>query len=241
MHIRAAHRYLTDEAVPLAVREALSAHLGPFLFGNVAPDARVSGGLARGQTHFFEYQLPIPAPAENLFAAHPELRQAEGAQRAFVAGYIAHLAMDAVWARDMLFGHFYHQDWESRDHGFTMLHVLLCALDAEAEGEWPAHYGPALAHAQPDDWLPFISDEGLAAWRDVIGRQVVPGGHSETVDVLGGRVSIGAAGIRDLLADEGRMAAEIWRRVPRPFIAQVEETMYAAMRQTVTEYWGERA
>ncbi len=238
MHIRAAHRFLTDSEVAPNIRAFLTqpAHLGPFLFGNVAPDARVSGGVARGETHFFEYQLPITPPQETLFAEHPSLRHAAGAQRAFVAGYIAHLAMDAVWAEDMLFAHFYHQDWESREHGYIMLHVLLCALDAEAEGQWPPQYGVALAEAEPADWLPFMSDEALAAWREVIGRQVRPGGHSETIEVLGQRVPIGPAGVRDILNDAERMQHEIWRRVPPSLIADIREKMYAAMREVVSDY-----
>ena len=72
MHLRAANRFLNDAAVPREIRADLGseANLGAFLLGNVAPDARVSGGLSRDRTHFFEYGPRVnPHPGNAILSA----------------------------------------------------------------------------------------------------------------------------------------------------------------------------
>ena len=64
MHLAFAQRVIDDSALPMAYRETLTApeNWGAFLLGSVAPDARVSSGIRRADTHFFEYTPTIPVP-----------------------------------------------------------------------------------------------------------------------------------------------------------------------------------
>src|SRR5882724_7305584 len=115
MHMALAERLLADPALPPAEHDLLADHWGAFLLGSIAPDARVSSGLDRVSTHFFEYLPKVDPPAVTaMLTRHPDLRrdQIDDAGRvAFVAGYAAHLAMDQVWCTDLLFPAFFHSDW----------------------------------------------------------------------------------------------------------------------------------
>ena len=240
MHLRAAHRFLHDADVPQSLRDELgsASHLGAFLLGNVAPDARVSGGLSRSETHFFEYAAKIEPNAPNaMLEAHPSLENAQGEQRAFVAGYLAHVAMDVVWAEDMLFPNFYDRhDWADEITRYNMLHVLLCHLDARDYKQWDASFPDELAAARPDGWLPFLSDDDLAKWRDLVAEQICASCESQTVEVLGKRVRIGAEGLRDILDDPAKMQSEVWDYVPMTAIKQTEDHMYRAMVAQIMQY-----
>jgi len=238
MHLRAAHRFLNDPAVSVAQQKRLNAELGAFLLGNVAPDARVSGGMERADTHFFEYRPKITPPAQDaMLAAHPQLKTAQGAQRAFVAGYLAHLAMDVVWAEEMLFPYFYFKDWADQATRYVMLHVLLCYLDERDYRQWDEQgFAEALADAQPQGWAPFLSDTDLSAWQHIIATQIGAGCASQTIPILGARVTIGAAGLQSLLDNPARMQAELWQHVPPEAVAQVEARMYAEMLTTLLNY-----
>lgn len=235
MHLNAAHRWLQE--APAEAQAAIMSHLGAFLLGNVAPDARVSTGLSREETHFFEYAAKIEPPAKDaMFEAHPTLETAVGEQRAFVAGYIAHLAMDVVWAESMLYPNFYKKDWLTPAMRFVHLHVLLLQLDERDYGQWPDTFAPALANAQPDHWLPFLGDADLIEWRNIIADQILPGKHSKSIEVLGTRVSVGEAGLREILADEARIQDELWANVPQGLVESVEQQMFAAMRRDLLNY-----
>lgn len=239
MHLAAVHRFLHDPSVPDEICQTLSqeGQLGAFLLGNVAPDARVSGGHSRAKTHFFEYGAKIqPRASENLFAAHPELKLARDQQRSFVAGYLAHLAMDEVWAETLLYPYFYLQQWGDQMTRFIMLHVLLCYLDERDYRQWDESYAVALQNAQPQAWLPFLPDSDLCEWRDVIARQICAGCQSETVAILGTRVPIKAQGLRAILENPTRMQAELWDHVPLSAVHVVEEAMYRAMVKSTVEY-----
>ena len=239
MHLRAAHRFLNDADVPQNLRDPLN--LGPFLLGNVAPDARVSGGMSRGETHFFEYAPKVaPKATDAMLTAHPSLKNAQGEQRSFVAGYLAHLAMDVVWAEDMLFRYFYDRDdWADDITRYNMLHVMLCDLDARDFRQWDGGFPQALARAHPDSWLPFLSDDDLRIWRDLVANQICADCESQTIEVLGKRVKIGAEGLQEILNDPARMQSELWDYVPPSAVEDVAATMYRAMVDEVTRYMDE--
>lgn len=243
MHIAAAHRFLTDEAVNAKQREFLSdpAQLGAFLLGNVAPDARVSGSLDRSATHFFEYAAQIQPHAVNaMLSQHPELsyHNTADAQRAFIAGYIAHLAMDVTWSEAMLYPHFYKRpDWADPQVRYIMLHVLLCHLDERDYRQWPSDYASALASSAPHHWTAFLPDADLTLWRDLIALQICADCASQTLEILGGRVTIGQAGLADILNDTERMQAELWDYVPLEVVSEVEAAMYSAMVAQVDAYF----
>lgn len=242
MHIALADRLLADPAFPEPVHQALAQAWGAFLLGSIAPDARVSSGLARGFTHFFEYNAPLDVPpAVKLLRMFPALRcgsLSDAAQRAFVAGYAAHLAMDAAWFTEMLLPNF-NREWATPVMRNIFLHMLLCHLDARdrlclAEGDYAA-----LKSAAPQAWLPFIPDADLCAWRDLVADQLAPNAHSRSLEILGSRIRLSAAQMQAFLENEADMQP-LWENIPPSTLSAVELAMYESVRATVGAYFADQ-
>ncbi len=233
-----AQRLMADPVLPGSVGDLLRAAWGAFLLGSIAPDARISSGISRAETHFFEYSPVIdPPPAAVMLARHADLRRAaiqDPAKAAFVAGYVAHLAMDEVWCTDLLFPSFVQDEWAAQAARNVALHVLLGHLDERDREKLPAGDYFQLASATPRGWLPFMSDPVLTGWRDLIADQIAPGGASQTLDILGKR--IGKAGPELASMVSSQIGALVWSNVPRLRVDAVEEAMYVATRAAVTAY-----
>ncbi len=241
MHIALADRLMADSELSAAARSTLEQRWGAFLLGSVAPDARVSSGVARSSTHFFEYTQPLEAPpACKFLQTFPMLRcsaLADPDQRAFIAGYTAHLAMDAVWFIQML-PHF-SRDWAPPAQRNLLLHMLLVHLDAQERACLAERDYAALKSVVPKGWLPFISDADLSAWRDLIADQLAPNAPSRTLEILGSRIRMSAAQMQAFLADEAQMRP-LWQNIQPSLIAAVNLAMYQGVRQTVNAYFADQ-
>ena len=106
MALSRAHLQLAVEAVDRMggpLRPVIDAHFGHFCVGAVAPDARERTGTGRAATHFFEFREPSTwgrATAELFVPPGPRLARPDhesDEQAAYVAGYLAHLAVDEVF------------------------------------------------------------------------------------------------------------------------------------------------
>lgn len=242
MHLAFAERVIADPALPDAMRTLLTApdSWGAFLLGNIAPDARVSSGMRRADTHFFEYVPTIAVPPiTEMLTRFPALNRDQlhdNARIAFVAGYGAHLAMDEIWCTDLLFPHFMN-GWEDKTLSFHMLHMLLASIDARDYQALPrvSQY-PALATAQLHDWLPFMADNALIEWRDLIADQIAPEGTSSTVTILSQRIAMMPETMAAFIADPMQMADSLWRQVPPEVVASVEQAMYDRARGVLLTY-----
>ncbi len=239
MHMALAERLIRDSALPEPTHAALQTAWGAFLLGSIAPDARVSSGLDRAHTHFFEYHPTVDPPAvTEMLRRHPELRRpalTDAARIAFVAGYVAHLAMDEVWCTDILFPCFF-SSWGTPRQRLVALHVLLAYLDNRDLKTLPATDYDQLRDATPQGWLPFIGDSDLAVWRDVVARQLGPAGSNQTFDILGKRIDLTAGELAAYVGDEHRMHETLWANVRPQQVARVEAAMYGAVLQTVIGY-----
>lgn len=236
-HLHIAQRLLNDPQLPENVRTLLSVECSAFLLGSIAADARVSSGVQRANTHFYRYDEPMrDHPWRVMLAEYPALEQVENpAQRAFVAGYVAHLAVDELWTEEMLRAHFIAREWgaDSRFR-FFMLHILLIYMDERDYAALEPWQAEALAAAKPEGWLPFMDDGDLRAWRSFIAEQVA--GESQTLAVLGARVQRSPEEFRAVLDSPERMQADLWAHVSRDVVAQVEARMYAFARAQMTAY-----
>lgn len=241
MHMALAQRLITDPDLSNAIRERLSQHWGAFLLGSIAPDARVSSGLRRAQTHFFEYapKIEVP-PAVQMLKVFPSLRHIATngnlSQAVFVCGYAAHLSMDETWCVKMLFPHFHGGNLEKQ---FLYLHLLLGYLDQRDRSSLPSNQYPALRNALPSGWLPFIGDADLAAWRDIVANQIAPEGESRTLEILGSRINLKATQMADAIDDPATMQ-QVWQNTPLNIVSHIEEAMYQGVRETVTAYFEDR-
>lgn len=244
MHMALVNRLIDDASLPTATRTLLRSAWGAFLLGSVAPDARVSSGISRVDTHFFEYAPTIdPPPATAMLHRHPGLRRSavvnenDKARLAFVAGYAGHLAMDEIWCVDMLFPYFVHQNgWTNSASAMLALHVLLSYLDERDLKQLPDGEHEHLVSAEPRDWLPFMPDDALRGWRDIVAAQLPPAGASRTLEILGKRIGMTVEDMTEFLASKTQMGEIVWANVPAERVAATEEAMYVAVRRTVIAY-----
>jgi hypothetical protein len=239
MHLALAERLARDPELPTSARDLMSAAWGSFLLGSIAPDARVSGGIPRSGTHFFEYGPVIdPRPAAAMLAAHPKLRYpalgGDAAHAAFIAGYAAHLTMDEIWCVKVLFPHFVIPGGPAQDR-LTLFHVFLGGLDARDRQQLAADEYDALCRTAPRNWTPFMADSDLLAWREVVAPQLAPGGQSLTASILAKVLRITPSRMAELMSDAA-LQEELTRIVPTHTLASLEQAMYVGVRDIVAHY-----
>ena len=239
-HLRIAQELLRDERLPAPYRELLARQVAAFQLGSIVADARVASGLGREVTHFYAYGQPIlERPWRLMLRRHPSLLEArDEAHLAFLAGYVAHLALDEAWALKMVRPQFWQRDWNGveRHDKFLALHLILTVMDERDEPKLAAWQAESLSRSQPANWLPFMSDEVLRGWRDLVARQIRPGGESETLAIFGRRLQRDPAEIRAVLDDPALMEFRLWRHVPRAKLESVERQAYAFSREQLADY-----
>jgi hypothetical protein len=235
-HLHYAQRVYRDLA--LTYRAALDAGLNEFLLGSVVADGQGGAGLPRDATHFYTYDRPIePMPFTVMLNRYPDLAApADPLCRAYIAGYVFHLAMDAFWTLHMTGPYFGQADWGDRVQRFLMLHVMLVTMDERDH----AALDPALAHAvgeaEPGDWLPFLPIAAVRGWQHLIHEQVKPGGTPLTYAVMAPRVGMEPDDLRALVRDSERIDRDLWPYVPRSLLADREDGMYSFARDTLCAY-----
>lgn len=237
-HLASAQRLLDDPGLPAAGRALLLRELPAFLLGSIAADGQNEAGLRREDTHFYTYDRPIRVPLDDLMLArYPELVVPESAaQRAFVAGYIGHLALDEIWTEAVMRPYFIDATWGSSAERFLMLNILLIGLDERDFALLTPSTADGLRRATPNGWLPFLPDPALAAWREIITRQFEPGALPETLPIIGARTGVPVAGLRALLDSPDALASRLWAHVPVAAVAKAEAAMHAAAVERVARY-----
>jgi hypothetical protein len=241
-HLQVAQKLLADPVIPVAIRDMLEADRSAFLLGNIVADARTQSGINRSDTHFYRYDVPMADhPWRLMLAQHPALTPPDNTEhKTFIAGYVAHLAMDEVWTLNMLGPHFFEATWgEDRRFRFFMLHTILAYMDERDYDLLDSWQAEALAAAVPLDWLPFLPDAAMLAWRDYIHEQLV--GESQTLAIFSQRLDKPVAEFRAELDSPERLQADLWANVPRAVLDAIEDRMYAFAREQMLAYLDETA
>lgn len=236
-HLAIAQRLLNDEQLPARHRHALNTEQPAYLLGSVAADARIPAPNSRAATHFYTYtQAHISEVWRTMMRDNPALlRPHSPAQRAFVAGYVAHLGVDEHWSVAMLAPHFAEATWgDDIRHRFFVLHLLLADMDARDRASLPAEIAQTLRQSQPNAWLPFMSDAILDDWRDLIANQLEQG--SQTYQILGERVGLTEEGFRALMDDDATMHRLLWQNIAPALVREIEAGMTALARSQLCAY-----
>lgn len=226
-HLAIANRLLADDALAPAHKQFLHAHLPAFLLGSVAADARASATSTREDTHFYHYTRAMEDhPWRVMLAQNPSLRTPRDADhRAFVAGYVAHLASDEYWSLYMLEPHFAHGTWGSSPQArFFILHLLLIAMDERDLATIARTQAHVLGACQPQAWLPFMPDSTLCAWGAFMSQQLL--GESQTLHIFGGRINRTPEQLRTILDDTAHMHEVLWQHITPTILQDLEEAMY---------------
>ncbi len=227
-HLLTAQQVLSAEA-DQPTPPILTQHTGAFLLGSVVADAHGIAGLSREDTHFYAYDKPMEAaPWRVMLRRNPTLHDPrDDAARAFVAGYVLHLSMDEWFSRELLRPYFGMGQWGDRYSRFYMLHILLSWMDERDQVLLESAFNHTLSVVTVDDWLPFLPADALIAWRDLMWRQLKPGGVSETLAIMAPRVSKQPDDLRATLDDADHMRRDLWANVPPPDLARIEAAMNA--------------
>ena len=237
MHLRIAYKLLADDDVPGDAHEIIAADLPAYLLGSIVADARVYPGADRELTHFYRYDRPMPDhPWCEMLRQNPTLVQPKTvAERAFVAGYVAHLGADEFWSRNVLGPYFANGDWGDDLHRrFFILHLLLITLDERDEACIPADAADLLRQGVPHNWLPFMDDGVIEGWRDYLADQLT--GISETVDIFAQRVHREPVELRRMVDDPQQMYDLLWQHISPELMAELEKSMYIFSRQQLIDF-----
>lgn len=246
-HLRLVVPLLTD--LPSGPAAALlTDQPGPFLIGSTAPDVRTVSPVSRRETHF--YLIP-PDPAhtavDTMLAIWPSLADVNGmppGQAAFLAGYLAHLWFDEHWHHTVIHPYFVERaKWGSKTARFDVYNVLLGYLDRRDRAALIEPVSSLLEQVEPGNWLPFVPDRDLMAWRDMLVDQLRPGGDSKTAEIMARRAHMDPAAFQTLIADERRMADEVFRHVPQRAVSQAYHLGREGSAEVISSYlddWRER-
>ena len=105
MATRRAHLRIAVEAAahaPEPLADAIDRAFDAYCAGALAPDGHGNGAVPRAQTHYYEFsdRRTWGLAMRRLFVAHPKHARPDysrPAQTAYIAGYLAHLAIDEVF------------------------------------------------------------------------------------------------------------------------------------------------
>lgn len=231
------HLHIAEQVKAAAngrLHQTLAAAWPAFYLGTIAPDYPFVTEASRASSHF--YDLP-PAPDNlgynRMLASHPSLADPAGLpadQALFVAAYCAHLMLDLIWLREIVFPYFVQQPQLGDRRTRERLHfVLLTVLDQKALAQLPSTAVTTLSAATPNHWLPFAGDADLIAWRNMVATQLTPNGEIATVKIFAGRLGINPAEFAACLQEEW-LAANLYPGVP---VALIESRLKTAVVDTI--------
>lgn len=203
-------------AVALGSPPALERQRAEYLLGCAAPDIRYLTHQPREHTHFFSLDKLEPQDSlAAMFAAHPVLaegRKLDHATRAFMAGYISHLATDEVWICEV-FRPFFGQGslWAQEPLVQALDRLLQAELDrrerrdARLSQEREAHLRASTSKVA----VPFLAHEDLERWREQTCRAVVREASLESLQ------RFLEVFLRNVLRLEGAALAEFLETLPQ--------------------------
>lgn len=217
------------------LQAVLAAEWPAFYLGSVAPDVNAISPLPRHSTHF--YDIP-PEPSEiaylTMLAQYPQLTDLTAmplGQTIFVAAYSAHLLLDLIWLREVVYPFFYlSKDLGDRRQRRLTHFVLLTYLDTLALDALPETAVNTLAAAEPDQWLPFIDDVILLRWQEMLVAQLQPHAPVRTVEIYAERLKITAEEFAGNLQDPAWMRVQVFDKIP---LEQVQLILQAAVPKSV--------
>jgi hypothetical protein len=242
-HLVLAQRLLDDGALPEAIRQRLIAQRSAFLFGHTAPDVQTVSGQLREATHFFVIPWRrVPTPHKAMFELYPYLgfpRKRPADHAAFIAGYICHLWLDVLWVRDIYLKSFGPDArWGKSLHERHVYHNILRAwCDRNDQARFNGTIGPALASANPIDWLPFTADRYLVQWRDTLAEQFRPAGSIRTVEVFAARGGVPPEKFHQVLASSDEMERHVFAHASRERIEKFYRDGYEQLAELIVEYF----
>lgn len=218
-----------------SVLPCLQQEWSAFYLGSIAPDVNSVSDIKRETTHF--YAMP-PAPElhahQEMLQQYPQLADTEAlspATAVFLAAYQAHLLLDLVWLREIVYPYFVQNDnFESREQRWLTHFILLTYLDTLALEALPKTAVYTLATAQTNHLLPFIGSQALTNWRDMIVEQLQPNAPIKTIEIYAERIGISPEEFAANLHDQMWMSAQVFDKIP---VDEVQKRLTEAVPSSI--------
>jgi len=225
------------------LQTSLAAEWPAFYLGSVAPDVNAISTLPRVSTHF--YDIP-PDPDETAYATmlaqYPQLADLGAmppGQAICVAAYSAHLMLDLIWLREVVYPFFFlAENLGDRQQRRLTHFILLTYLDTIALEGLPETAVSTLAAAKPNHWLPFIDDDILTAWQEMLVAQLRPGEPVKTIEIYAGRLGITPEQFAANLQDATWMQAQVFDKIPVEQVQLILQTAVPKSIDLISNYLG---
>lgn len=230
--------------LPMEIRQILTEHQGAFMLGNTGVDVQAITKQPRRDTHF--YHLPpsrSPRAWQNMLAQYPSLRDPRTLapdHATFISGYFTHLVYDELWAWEIFVPFYMDSDlWPDRITRIIHHNALRVILDRQAQDILIQHpnLSSQIRAAEPEHWLPFVSDDALRTWRNWLVKQLDNLEHAETVTVFAERMGVSVKRLEQVVQ-------EIETDTYKPTIQGLEEAVERFETQSLrdicevlTQYW----
>lgn len=242
MHLQVAERIKSDSRLLPTLRLLIEKNFSAFYLGSIAPDVQSVTKQPRSSTHF--YDLP-PRPEDRAYpdflATYPQLSKPEQLppeQAVFVSAYCAHLMLDLRWYHEVLIPYFIEPvQWDDNHQRFVVHNTLLTYLDKIAVKSLPNGAGRILAAAEPDEWLPFVTDEDLTRWRDILVDQLQPGVPLRTIEIYAGRLYMSPEEFAKNLEEPAWMEEHLIRRVPVDSVIEMISSAVKESADLINQYF----
>ena len=189
------HIQLAVQAAAQVGARDLHSNLGYFCLGSTSPDIRAITRRTRAEYHFVELDFKTIGEGVNgMFSAYPDLMDAaehDGATRAFVAGYIAHLLTDETYIIRM-FRPYFGEGGVFDDPTLAKVFDRALQLDLDRQVWEDAQLAVADADMTPSKVsVRFLPQSDLTAWTEWVYR-VVEGEFSwERLRFMARRIAAG--------------------------------------------------
>ena len=109
-------------------------------------------------------------------------------------------------------------------------------MDEQIIKALPEGIGNCLKKVQPRNGLPFVEDEHILAWRDLIADQLHPGSQSKTVEVFAERLGVSSEEFTEILHSEEVMEKEIFALIPQELLVEYRQELIAENTALLTAY-----
>ena len=172
------HIYLADQVSQQLDLGYVHDHMGSCLLGSTAPDIRAMAKWDRQRTHFAPLSVDeVGTGTKEMFAQHPRLADHKSQTpetRAFILGYVCHLAADEIWITTMFRPNFEEgsQGISNQLEGQIWDRALQLDMDRSVLEEDFFELNPdmLISGAEKSVLIDFLEDELLSEWRDWVLR-----------------------------------------------------------------------